>query len=79
MKNTSFSQKPSQTQYLRKVYLLRLLNMGCSGRGHVVFGTKTRLRRQRNHVYTVGIFLYLSPPPGGPARGYSTQKPQTSM
>jgi hypothetical protein len=61
MKNTSFSQKPSQTQYLREVYLLRLLNMGNSGRGHVVFGTKTRPRRQRNHVYTERALIPLTP------------------
>jgi hypothetical protein len=56
MKNTSFPRKPSQTQYLREVNILRLLNMGDSEQGHVVFGTKTRPRRERNHVYTVGIF-----------------------
>jgi hypothetical protein len=38
-----------------------------SGRGHVVFGTKTRPRRQRNQVYTDRALILLTPkiPPGG--------------
>ena len=48
--------------------------MGDSVRGHVVFGTKTRPRRQRNYVYTVGIFNTYHHRPEGPAGRASLRK-----
>lgn len=71
----SFPQNPVNA-VSTKVHMLRLLNMGDSNRGHVVFGTKTRTRRERNHVSTVRHLLHLKPPPGGPHREATLHKNQ---